>query len=48
MNTPEILKGMIKRLHDGESVDDVKGEFKKHFKDVPAQAIADAEKELIK
>ena len=47
MKTSEILKDMIKQLHEGASVDDVKGEFRKHFKDVPAQEIADAEKELI-
>ncbi len=47
MKTSEVLKGMIKKLHDGASVDDVKGEFRKHFKDVPAQEIADAEQELI-
>ncbi|HZK10611.1 MAG TPA: DUF438 domain-containing protein [Clostridia bacterium] len=47
MKNSEILKEMIKKLHKGASVDDLKGEFRKHFKDVPAQEIADAEKELM-
>lgn len=35
MNRSEFLKSIIKRLHDGESVDSVKNEFKEVFKDVP-------------
>lgn len=47
MNRSEFLKSIIKRLHDGESVDSVKNEFKEVFKDVPASEIAEAERLLI-
>lgn len=47
MNRAEFLKSIIERLHSGESVDDVKNEFKEVFKDVPASEIAEAERLLI-
>lgn len=43
-----ILKGLIKKLHDGESPEKVKEEFKETFKDVTPADIARVEEELIK
>lgn len=47
MKRSNILKNIIQQLHDGESVDQVKDEFKHHFKDVSAAEIAAAEQELV-
>ena len=46
MDRKEILKGLIGRLSRGESMEEVRGEFKRHFQDVPAEEIAAAEKLL--
>ena len=47
MDRKEILKGLIGRLSRGESMEEVRGEFKRHFQDVPAEEIAAAEKLLM-
>ena len=44
----QTLKDIIKRLHNGESVEDVKEEFEKTFAGVSANEISEAEAELIK
>lgn len=41
------LKEMILKLHDGESVEKVKEEFKKVFSGVQAKEIADLEQSLV-
>ncbi len=43
----ELLKDMIKRLHDGEQFEAVKKEFSKVFDGIGADEIADAERKLI-
>ncbi|MEE9116271.1 MAG: DUF438 domain-containing protein [Thermoplasmata archaeon] len=43
----EILKDMIKRLHEGENFDDVKREFGEMVKNVTPADIARAEQELV-
>ncbi|MDF9867797.1 DUF438 domain-containing protein [Bacilli bacterium PM5-3] len=43
----EIIKKLIKRLHDGESEDVIKKEFKENFDGVSSIEIADAEKLLM-
>lgn len=42
------LKELIKSLHDGKTVDDVKDEFAKHFGDVSTQEISAIEQDLVK
>ena len=44
----QTLKDIIKRLHNGESVEDVKEEFEKTFAGVSANEISEAEAELMK
>ncbi len=44
----EIIKQIIKELHDGKSVDEVKGRFEEAFKGVSAVEITEAEQALIK
>ncbi len=44
----EIIKQIIKELHDGKSVDEVKGRFEAAFKGVSATEITEAEQALIK
>lgn len=43
----KVIAQLIKRLHDGEPVDEVKKTFKKEFDGVGADEIAQAEKELM-
>ncbi len=42
------LKKLIKRLHDGASVDDVKDEFQKNFGEISTTEISQIEQELVK
>jgi hypothetical protein len=42
------LKELIKSLHDGKTVDEVKGEFEKHFGNVSTTEISQIEQALIK
>ncbi|NYB72536.1 DUF438 domain-containing protein [Sedimentibacter hydroxybenzoicus DSM 7310] len=44
----EIIKQIIKELHDGKSVDEVKSRFEEAFKGVSAVEITEAEQALIK
>jgi PAS domain S-box-containing protein len=44
----EILKELIKRLHQGATPEEVKGEFKNAFAEITPMAIAQIEEELIK
>lgn len=44
----ELLKNIIKGLHEGVSLEDAKVEFKKHFDDVTTQEISQMEQALIK
>ncbi len=44
----EILKKLIKDLHDGKDKEAVEAEFKKHFKDIETSEISDMEQALIK
>lgn len=44
----EKLKELIKSLHDGKTVDEVKGEFDKHFGDVSTTEISQIEQTLVK
>lgn len=44
----EELKRLIKRLHDGASVDDVKEEFQKNFGEISTTEISQIEQELVK
>ena len=44
----QTLKDIIKKLHDGESVENVKQEFERVFGGVSASEISEAEAELIK
>lgn len=44
----ELLKGLIKRLHEGVNPEEMKEEFKEVFKDVTPTEIAQIEEELIK
>ncbi|NIV31438.1 MAG: DUF438 domain-containing protein, partial [Anaerolineae bacterium] len=43
----EILKGVIRDLHEGKTVDQVKGEFAALLRDVGAEEIAQIEQALI-
>jgi PAS domain S-box-containing protein len=47
-NKKEILKGLIKRLHQGANPEEIKGKFKDLLKDVTPPEIAKIEEELIK
>lgn len=44
----EELKKLIKRLHDGASVEDVKDEFQKNFGEISTTEISQIEQELVK
>lgn len=44
----EILKKLIKSLHEGKTVEDVKEEFKKHFSNVSTSEISQIEQALVK
>ena len=44
----EILKRLIKSLHEGKTVDDVKEEFRKHFTNVSTAEISQIEQALVK
>ena len=44
----ELLKNIIKGLHEGKSVEEAKAEFKAHFEDVTTQEISQMEQALIK
>jgi DUF438 domain-containing protein len=44
----EALKKLIKRLHDGASVEDVKDEFQKNFGEISTTEISQLEQELVK
>lgn len=46
-NRKRVLKEIIEELHQGKTVDEVKGKFDETFGEVSAKEIADAEKELI-
>lgn len=43
-----ILKNLIKKLHEGANPEDIKREFKEHLSGVPVSEIAEIEEELIK
>lgn len=43
----EVLKSIIRKLHEGKTVDEVKGEFEKAFTGVSATEISEAEQALI-
>jgi len=47
-NKKEILKELVRRLHQGENAEDIKENFKGAFRDVTPQEIARIEEELIK
>lgn len=44
----EVIKEIIKELHQGKTVNEVKHKFEEAFKDVTAKEISDAEQALIK
>jgi len=44
----EVLKGIIRSLHEGSAVEDVKERFSELLRDVPATEIAEIEEELIR
>jgi DUF438 domain-containing protein len=44
----QVLKSLLKQLHAGADAEQIKKEFKKKLRDVPAAEIAQAEEELIK
>jgi len=44
----QALKKLIKRLHDGASVEDVKDEFQKNFGEISTTEISQIEQELVK
>jgi len=44
----ELLKKIIRSLHEGASFEDARSEFKKHFEDVTTQEISQMEQALIK
>jgi len=44
----ELLKKIIRSLHEGASFEEARGEFKKHFEDVTTQEISQMEQALIK
>ena len=44
----EKLKELIKSLHEGKTVDEVKEEFQKHFGNVSTSEISQIEQELVK
>jgi len=44
----QVLKGLLKRLHEGADPEQIKAEFKRTLGDVPATEMAQVEEELIK
>lgn len=44
----EVIKGLIKRLHEGADVEEIKEKFKEVIKDITSTEIAQIEEELIK
>src|SRR4030042_6345212 len=44
----QVLKGLLKRLHEGADPEQIKEEFKRTLGDVPATEMAQVEEELIK
>jgi DUF438 domain-containing protein len=44
----QVLKGLLKRLHEGADPEQIKEEFKRTLGDVPAMEMAQVEEELIK
>ncbi len=47
-NKKEILKKLVKKLHQGENAEEIKERFREVFKNVSPQEIAQVEEELIK
>jgi DUF438 domain-containing protein len=47
-NKKEILKKLVKKLHQGEKAEEIKERFREVFKNVSPQEIAQVEEELIK
>lgn len=46
-NRKQVLKDIIKELHEGKTIDEVKAKFEETFGEVSAKEITEAEKELI-
>lgn len=46
-NKKQVLKDIIKELHEGKTIDEVKAKFEAAFGEVSAKEITDAEQELI-
>lgn len=46
-NRKQVLKDIIKELHEGKTIEEVKAKFEETFGEVSAKEITDAEKELI-
>lgn len=46
-NRKQVLKDIIKELHEGKTIDEVKAKFEATFGEVSAKEITDAEQELI-
>lgn len=46
-NKKQVLKNIIKQLHEGKTIDEVKSIFEETFGEVSAKEITDAEQELI-
>lgn len=46
-NRKQVLKDIIRQLHDGKTVDEVREQFEKTFGEVSAREITEAEQELI-
>src|SRR4030042_4065479 len=44
----EVLKGLLRKMHEGADPEQIKEEFKKTLGDVPPTEIAEVEEELIK
>src|SRR5690554_4034157 len=44
----ELLKDIIRSLHEGESFENARAKFKEHFEDVTTQEISQMEQALIK
>lgn len=44
----QVLKDLIKQLHEGKTVEEVKDEFKKHFSNVSTTEISQIEQALVK
>ena len=43
----QVIKDLIRQLHEGKTVDEVKGQFERAFKGVSAAEISEAEQTLI-